>query len=47
MCPHETAHWRNPANMNELSVCCGDVVLCQITFDHLLKIPSIDVGDPA
>jgi len=26
------AHWRNPANTIEPSVCGGDAVLCQITL---------------
>ena len=32
MCPHGRAHWRHLANTVEPSVCCGDVVLCQITL---------------
>jgi len=32
MCRHGRAHWRQPANTTEPSVCGGDVALCQITL---------------
>ena len=32
MCPYEKARRRNMANTIELSVCCGDAALRQITF---------------
>jgi len=33
MCPHEgRAHWCQPVNTTESSVCSGDAALCQITL---------------
>ena len=38
MCPHGRAHWRHLANTTELSICGGDVVLCQITLTTCLNL---------
>jgi len=32
MCPHQRAHWCQPANTIEPSVCVGAAALCQITL---------------
>jgi len=45
MCPHGMAHWHHLVNTIELSICSGDVVLCQITLTTLFTVKHTGMGD--